>query len=58
VDVKSILGFENPMFDPTIFEQIMKRLDALEQQTNLGRSFIPQTLRPEVGREIARRADE
>jgi len=57
-EVKSIQGFENPMFDPTIFEQIMQRLNALEQQTNLGRSFIPQTLRPEVGRHIARRADE
>jgi subtilisin family serine protease len=57
-EVKSIVGLENPTFDPTIFEHIMERLDALEQRVNQGRSFIPEELRPQVGSQIAGRTEQ
>jgi hypothetical protein len=57
-EVKSIVGYENPLFDPTIFEHILERLDVLEQRINVGQPFIPGSERPDVGRNIARRASE
>jgi hypothetical protein len=56
-EVKGMVGYENPeIFDPTIFERILTRLDRLEKQALEGRSFIRSEERPEVGAQVARKA--
>jgi subtilisin family serine protease len=58
-EVKRAGGYESPFgFDRRILEHILERLERLEQRTGGGQPFIPRSERPDVGGDIARRANE
>jgi hypothetical protein len=58
-EVKRVGGYENPLgLDTRIFEQILERLERLEQQSGVGQPFITRSERPDVGGNIAKRANE
>ena len=57
--VARVGGYKNPFgFDQRVLEHILERLDNLERRTGMGQPFIPRSERPDVGSDIARRADE
>ncbi len=56
-ELKGRIGYENPgIIDPGIYENILVRLDRLENVVEKGQPFIRQSERPHVGREISERA--
>ena len=56
-ELKGRIGYENPeIFDHTIYEKILVRLEHLENVIEKGQPFIRRTERPEVGIEISKRA--
>jgi subtilisin family serine protease len=55
-EVKGLIGYEIPEFDPRIYEEILVRLERLEQTLERGRPFIRPEDRPPVGEQIGRRA--
>ncbi len=58
-EVKRVGGYENPFgSDRSILEHILERLERLERRTGAGQPFIPRSERPDVGGDIARRANE
>jgi subtilisin family serine protease len=55
-ELKSRIGYENPeVFDPTIYDTILVRLERLEQLINQGQPFIKREDRPDVGRSLTQR---
>ncbi len=56
-ELKGRIGYENPeIFDHTIYEKILVRLERLEKVVEKGRPFIQRSERPIVGMEISKRA--
>ena len=56
-EVKGRIGYEIPkIFDPTIYEKILERLERLENVIEKGQPFIRHSERPEVGMAISKRA--